>query len=66
MESPGEISIEGTSSPNLKARDNDGTGSLELDLTANTESTDTVKRTEDAQYGNQEIYLPKQRIATGR
>ena len=66
MESPGKISIEGTSSPNLEARDDDETGSLELDLTANTESTDTVKRTEDAQYGTQEIYLPKHRIATGR
>ena len=64
MESPGKISIEGTSSPNLEAREDDETGSLDSDLTANTESTDMVKKAEKTQRGTQEHNRPIQETAT--
>ena len=64
IESPGKTSIEGSSSPNLEAREDDETGSLDSDLTANTESTDTVKKAEKTQHGTQEHNRPIQKTAT--
>ena len=61
-DSPGKNSIEGNFSPDLEARIDGESGSLDLDLTANTESIDTVKQAENTQHGTQEINQPIQEI----
>ena len=51
-EPPGmNIPNNGIISPESKARRDLGAGSLDLDLTANTESTDKVEKAEETQYG---------------
>ena len=52
-ESPGNNPNKGDFSTELEARIDDESGSLDLDLTANTESVDTVKQAENTQRGTQ-------------